>query len=344
VRDPVTERPAQWKNIIKAAGWTPHVIPMATCTAGSTTCNVQQYVPFVYNAEPIALGLQIKGQTVSYWNVQTTTIPESDDVIAGTNKAYTGGSVTMKTTIGLNDDSIASNTTVNSSTGAMTTTVPLFQVLTNVLDGKSTFTICPDDGSGNIQPGCCVATIDSISPLVIDFSGQPVLQTLSLLESHVSFDLLGTGAQHTGWIKPQSAFLALDLDGSGVIDSGKKLFGEGTLLPNGKRAANGFEALAQYDIGHKGYIDKTDPVFPKLLLWRDVNMDGKSEPSELMSLKEAGIERINTSYEPVPRSAQDGSGNAVRLRSKSFGTGVCGATGCPVYDVYFRTWSLTAKH
>jgi hypothetical protein len=269
--------------------------------------------------------------------------PESDDVTKGTHKPYTGGDVSIHVTIGTDDPSIGSTTTTDPTTGKMKTKVALARLLTNILDGLTTFILCPKDGSGNVLAACCVKGLRSVSPLVIDFSGQVVLQTLSLLDSPVRFDLFGQGPQPTGWIKPQSAFLALDADGSGVIDSGKKLFGEGTLLPNGKRATNGFEALAQYDVGHKGYIDQTDPVFPKLRLWRDVNLDGKSQPSELMTLKEAGIERIRTSYEPVPSWAQDGSGNSARLRSLAFGGKACGTSGCPVYDVYFRTWTQTAQ-
>ena len=59
-------------------------------------------------------------------------------------------------------------------------------------------------------------------------------------EDGVYFDLDNTGfAQRTAWVGGGAGFLALDLNGNGVIDNGGELFGDFTLLPDGSRAIDG---------------------------------------------------------------------------------------------------------
>lgn len=96
----------------------------------------------------------------------------------------------------------------------------------------------------------------------------------------------------TNWVEPESKgyFLAYDEDGDGKITSSKELFG------NGDRIDNGFEALKLHDENTDFKIDSKDPIFSKLLLWRDVNGNGISEKEELIPLSSKGIAAINLYY------------------------------------------------
>jgi hypothetical protein len=48
VRDPVTM--VNWLSLIDAPGWTPHTVPLSTCSAGTTSCPAPQYVDFACKA------------------------------------------------------------------------------------------------------------------------------------------------------------------------------------------------------------------------------------------------------------------------------------------------------
>ncbi len=142
----------------------------------------------------------------------------------------------------------------------------------------------PDGGGGGGGSG---------DPLVLDLDGDGVAP-LSL-GSRVGFDLTGTGlVERVAWPSGNDALLAIDLDESGAIESGRELFSNYMVGPGGSRFASGFDALAIYDRAamggnHNGIIDAGDAVFEKLLVWRDQNDNGVSEPGELGSLAEAGI-------------------------------------------------------
>ena len=77
-----------------------------------------------------------------------------------------------------------------------------------------------------------------------------------------------------------------------------ELFGDGTLIgDSGRRATNGFEALAQYDANHDGMIDQADPVFRDLQLWHDRNSNGNTDSGELSSVAASGIRSFSLVYE-----------------------------------------------
>lgn len=59
---------------------------------------------------------------------------------------------------------------------------------------------------------------------------------------------------------------------------------------------NGFLALAIFDLNEDGWIDQDEAEKGQLLLWQDANHNGISEPGELHSFKELGVERISLHY------------------------------------------------
>ena len=76
-----------------------------------------------------------------------------------------------------------------------------------------------------------------------------------------------------------TGFLALDLNGDGVINDGSELFGPST--------GDGFAELAGYDLDDNQWIDENDEIFDDLILWEQGD-----EGMTLTNLKEAGIGAI----------------------------------------------------
>src|SRR3954469_23800842 len=166
--------------------------------------------------------------------------------------------------------------------------------------------------------GDCIWTPGS--PIVIDLARDGYHFTSA--EDGVLFDLDGDGVpERVAWTRAGSddAFLALDRNNNGRIDDGTELFGNYTPVRAGSTvtAANGFEALKFLEsplngpIGMvDGIIDARDPAWSRLLLWRDLNHNGISEPDELQSVAAAGLAAIDTDYKP--RKKVDRFGNEFR--------------------------------
>lgn len=62
--------------------------------------------------------------------------------------------------------------------------------------------------------------------------------------------------------------LMLDRNGNGHLDDGSELFGDSTILPNGMKGSNGFQALVYYDANGDGRIDANDPIWSQLRVWQ----------------------------------------------------------------------------
>ena len=135
------------------------------------------------------------------------------------------------------------------------------------------------------------------TPLVLAFGGERVEFT----RASGAFDLVGARASvDTDWVSAATPWLALDLDGDGAIDDGREIFGSMTVLPDGSRAKNGFEALAALDADGDGRITARDPAFARLLVWRDTDQDRTSSARELESAGDAGLVSIDLGYRDVP--------------------------------------------
>jgi hypothetical protein len=172
-----------------------------------------------------------------------------------------------------------------------------------------------DGGGGGCQGQCC----NPPSPIIIDTIGEGFQLTSE--PNGVFFDIRGNGMPvSVAWTARSSrnAFLALDRNGNGRIDSGKELFGNFTAQPESPDP-NGYLALAVFDRlenggNGDGVIDDRDEVYSKLLLWIDENHDGISQPEELHHLWELGVYSLSLKYSDSPYT--DIFGNQFRYKGK----------------------------
>ncbi|WP_429326016.1 calcium-binding protein [Paraburkholderia sp. GAS348] len=146
-----------------------------------------------------------------------------------------------------------------------------------------------------------------VDPLILDIDGDGI-HTTNPDNSNAYFDFDGSGSRtHTGWISAGDGFLVLDRNHNGTIDSGAELFSNFTPLTNGTLAANGFDALREFDLNKDGVIDHNDAIWSSLRIWRDANGDGTSQSGELLSLDELGIISINLSKDATIRTLENGN-------------------------------------
>lgn len=184
-------------------------------------------------------------------------------------------------------------------------------------------TICRDgrdndcNGNTDYDDNTCYVCIPS--PIVIDVLGDGF--NLTSATDGIWFDITATGSpMFIGWIQGDDAWLALDRDANGTIDSGAELFGNFTPQPQ-SATPNGFIALAEYDKPEKGgnadgRIGPEDSIFPSLRLWQDRNHNGISEPDELYPLLSLDVRTVDLDYKES--RLRDEHGNQFRYRAKVY--------------------------
>ena len=152
-------------------------------------------------------------------------------------------------------------------------------------------------------------------PLILDLDSDGI-ETLGINPAApILFDMDGDGTKTaTGWIKADDGIVVLDRNGNGLIDSGRELFGDSTVLTRGPRAgqtaANGYEALADLDINGDGAINSLDAAYSSLRIWQDINQDGISQANELRKLSDVGIASISVAGQASNVNLVDSSGQA----------------------------------
>ncbi|MCX7012694.1 MAG: hypothetical protein NTW86_09070 [Candidatus Sumerlaeota bacterium] len=137
-------------------------------------------------------------------------------------------------------------------------------------------------------------------PLTLDLDGNGI--ELSSAANGEQFDINGDGKdEQSAFVRGGDAFLAIDSNGNGQIDSGRELFGD----QDG--AVNGFAKLSEYDSNQDGRIDESDDAFGQLRLMKDINGDGRVARDEAISLKQAGVKALMLAY--ASGIAEDAHGN-----------------------------------
>ncbi|MFS4457811.1 hypothetical protein [Bdellovibrio sp. HCB2-146] len=168
-----------------------------------------------------------------------------------------------------------------------------------------------------------VAGCDMVGdPLLVQLTktGQPEPILLTSPEKGVQFDLLGRRNNYekvqTSWFatsESENYFLVLP-DASGAVKGIDQLFGDATLGPDKRFAKQGFAALAKHDDDRDKMISDTDSVYSQLRLWKDANLDGIAQETELFTLDEKGVLAIDLRYDRRYKE-RDEHGNMVKFKS-----------------------------
>lgn len=151
--------------------------------------------------------------------------------------------------------------------------------------------------TAGVQANCLGGT----SPIVIDLDGRGFRFTG--LDDPVSFDIDADGLmEEVGWTEAGSgtAFLVLDRNGNGRIDSGRELFGSATPQPLSEEP-HGFLALGVFDGPEEGgngdgYLSSADGVWESLQLWFDDDHDGVTDPGELVPVPSTELYAVDLEY------------------------------------------------
>ncbi len=140
-----------------------------------------------------------------------------------------------------------------------------------------------------------------VDPMFLDLNKDGVLGTTSVSDG-IYFDHEGDGfAESSAWVDKEDGVLVIDKNNDGKIDNGNEVFGDNYVKLNGRKAKNGFEALADLDSNGDGVINALDGEFDKIKVLKG--------NGELVSLDELGIVSINLNKTEVNK--EDGNKNVL---------------------------------
>jgi hypothetical protein len=183
---------------------------------------------------------------------------------------------------------------------------------------RRSITIIYADQNDKVNQPKCDQTGDPLLLQLNTSSPKPV--ELSSAGKGVMFDLLGRSNNHekvqTAWFTSadsENYFLVLP-DENGQVNGIDQLFGDNTFGPDKRYSKQGFQALAKHDDNGDRVIDQADEVFSKLKLWKDSNLDGVAQESELSSLADKHVALIDLRYDKRYKEV-DRNGNMIKFKS-----------------------------
>ncbi|MFH1346134.1 MAG: peptidoglycan DD-metalloendopeptidase family protein, partial [Pseudomonadota bacterium] len=125
----------------------------------------------------------------------------------------------------------------------------------------------------------------AVDPLVLDLNADGI-RLISLASSNAQFDIDGDGfSERTGWVEATDGLLAIDNNHDGIVNDISELIGNAS--------ETGFAVLGRLDENNDSVIDSADSIFADLIVWQDLDGDGKSDAGELRPLSDYGISAIN---------------------------------------------------
>jgi hypothetical protein len=151
----------------------------------------------------------------------------------------------------------------------------------------------PDDVSAEVREVRAAITKLNEKPVAMTpviFSMDPEFGLTDLLAAGkaVPFDLDGTARERKwSWVKPGVCLLAWDPESTGRIASGRQLFGNVTWWMFWR---DGYAALEALDNDGDGWLSGAE--LDGVVVWRDVNGNGVSDPGEVVPAHEFGIAKL----------------------------------------------------
>ena len=172
------------------------------------------------------------------------------------------------------------------------------------------------DGDGDTTSGTIAFGIDKddTDPPEVDFNAPIVLDLGTVgvqyvgADDGVNFSSGMNDSINTAWVTPDDGILAIDVNKSGTIDH----LNEFVFTEWSESATTDMQAVHEvFDTNKNYFLDEQDYYFDIFYVWQDLNSDGASDPSELLSLSDLGIEKIGLNYFTGSQSRTEADGDVV---------------------------------
>ncbi|MFY7759624.1 hypothetical protein [Aquidulcibacter sp.] len=148
--------------------------------------------------------------------------------------------------------------------------------------------------------GTATPSAGTAAPLVIDLDGDGI-ELVEAADSKVWFDLNEDGFEdRLGWAGSREGILALDRDGDGLVQP----LSEISFVQDLPGAMTDLEGLKAFDTNGDDWLTSADATFSSFLIWTDTDQNGQSSYEELVTLDQAGIEKIGLVYIDHPMRKQ----------------------------------------
>ena len=126
-------------------------------------------------------------------------------------------------------------------------------------------------------------------PVLLDLDGDGV-ELVAFEDSTAYYDIHGDGYRYRlSWVAPDDGILAYDRDSDGQISHRQEI----SFVDYVEGARTDLEGLRHFDTNDDDQLTSADAEWSKFRVWRDLDQDGVSDPGELQSLDQAGIESIS---------------------------------------------------
>ncbi len=130
----------------------------------------------------------------------------------------------------------------------------------------------------------------AITPIILSFEETAGVDDLLAVDSAVEFDLDGDGRiEAWPWIKPDTALLVWDPRQTGIVRSGRQLFGSVTWW---MFFTDGYHAMDALDDDRNGELSGDELI--GLALWFDRNSNGVSDVGEVTPIDKTPVEALTT--------------------------------------------------